>query len=62
MALKDFNTTEEVAEYLSVSVNTVRKWRADGSGPRGLRLGRVVRYSRADVEHWLAERAGDDAA
>lgn len=45
----------EVAEELGVSVGTVRRWRLFGRGPRFVKVGgTAVRYSRADVETWLA--------
>jgi excisionase family DNA binding protein len=48
---------EEVAEYLDVSVATVRTWRANKSGPRGIRVGKHVRYRPSDVELWLELRS-----
>lgn len=47
----------EVAEYLDVPVSTVRTWRANKSGPRGIRVGRHVRYRLRDIELWLERRA-----
>lgn len=49
-------TTAELAAWLQVPPETVYKWRYTGSGPRGVRLGRHVRYRRTDVEAWLTER------
>jgi excisionase family DNA binding protein len=48
---------EELAAYLDVSVATVRTWRANKSGPRGIRIGRHVRYRPSDVELWLELRS-----
>lgn len=53
MASEEFYGTTELAEYLDVPVATVRKWRFEGHGPRSLKVGRHVRYRRADVEQWL---------
>lgn len=50
-------TLQEVAEYLGVPVRTVYSWRQTGAGPRGFRVGRHVRYRRADVDAWLSEQA-----
>jgi len=46
-----------------VAVGTLRRWRAEGSGPPALRAGRTVRYRRADVDAWLQRHAddGDDS-
>ncbi|WP_395695054.1 helix-turn-helix transcriptional regulator [Nocardioides sp.] len=52
-ALGDFLTTEELAAYLKVPVPTVRAWRHNGTGPKGIRLGRHVRYRRTDVDRWI---------
>lgn len=49
-------TIEEVAEYLQVPVQTLYHWRYKRTGPRGVRVGRFVRYHRADVEAWLRTR------
>lgn len=46
-----------LAEYLDVPEWTIRKWRAQGTGPPGLRVGRHVRYRPADVRRWLDELA-----
>jgi predicted DNA-binding transcriptional regulator AlpA len=57
-------TLKEVATLIRVPEATLRYWRHLGTGPRGFRIGRSVRYWRNDVMHWLDEqsrhpRAGD---
>ena len=57
-------TIKEVAALVRVPEATLRYWRHLGTGPRGFRIGRSVRYWRNDVMHWLEEqsrhpRAGD---
>jgi Helix-turn-helix domain len=47
---------EETAYFLGVSIDTVRTWRRLGRGPRGLRLGKHVKYRPQDVTAWLATR------
>lgn len=47
-------TLAEVADLLSVPVGTLYSWRHRGEGPRGYKMGRHVRYSRASVESWLS--------
>ena len=49
-------TEEELASEVRRTVATVRRWRVGGTGPVFLRIERVVRYSRVDVNHWLGER------
>lgn len=49
-------TTIEVAAWLRVPVQTLYAWRSQGLGPRGLKVGRHLRWRREDVERWLADR------
>jgi hypothetical protein len=44
--------TTAIAVRFLVPEATVRKWRQNGTGPRGVRFGRHVRYALADVEAW----------
>jgi excisionase family DNA binding protein len=55
-------TDKEVAAYLRVPAETLRKWRQHGSGPQFAKLGRYVRYCRSDVDAWVtAQRAAATA-
>ncbi len=47
----------DLAERYAVSVETIRKWRKECTGPVGVKFGRHVRYSLAEVERWERERA-----
>lgn len=49
----DLIGVEEVASMIGVSASTVRWWRQTGKGPRSARIGKHVRYRRADIEAWL---------
>lgn len=44
-----------VAEFLGVPERTVEMWRARGKGPRGIRVGRHLRYVPSDVLEWVAQ-------
>ena len=57
MPTNDLLTTIELAEYLKVPVESVRKWRKNRDGPRAVRVGRHIRYRRADIDAWLESRA-----
>jgi excisionase family DNA binding protein len=49
-------TSDELAEYLGLSVKTIKRWRVQGKGPRALQLagtGTSVRYRVSDVDAWL---------
>ena len=37
-------TEEQVAEQLSITTNTLRKWRWLGKGPAFIKIGAAVRY------------------
>ena len=52
----DIWTTKQLAEYLKVSIPQVNAFRAYGTGPVYLKIGKLVRYRRKDVEKWLAEQ------
>lgn len=54
-------TLKEVAELLDVSTNTIYYWRWQGTGPKGHKVGKHVRYRRSDIDAWLDER-GDDVS
>lgn len=55
-------STAALASELDVPESTVRAWRFNGTGPRGIRVGKGVRYARADVEAWLDRLAAAEAA
>jgi excisionase family DNA binding protein len=44
---------DELSRYTGIPKNTLYYWRLDRRGPRGMKLGKHVRYRRADVEAWL---------
>lgn len=57
-------SVDDVATYLGVPVKTLYQWRHKGIGPRGLRVGRHLRYRRKDIDFWLdglddGRRSGD---
>lgn len=49
-------SAEEVAAFLNVPVATLYQWRHHGVGPRGMRVGRHLRYRRQELEAWLDTR------
>lgn len=63
MAAKtEFLSPDDLAEELRVPVRTIYAWRYRGEGPRGIKIGRHVRYRRDDVEAWLAAQADPEPA
>lgn len=52
--LTKYITTAELAEYTRTTQATVRYWRATGSGPVGIKVGRHVLYDLGVVDQWIA--------
>lgn len=57
-------TMETLANYLSLSVETLRNWRAGSvkQGPKAVKIGTAVRFRPEDVAAWLdtlAEERGE---
>lgn len=47
-------TTPVAAEYLgNLKPNTLEIWRIQGTGPRFIKCGRLVRYAVADLDAYL---------
>ncbi|WP_164477768.1 helix-turn-helix transcriptional regulator [Nocardioides pantholopis] len=55
-------TLAELAAELGVSVQALYDLRSQGRGPRGFRVGRVLRFRVSEVQAWLAQLEADDAA
>lgn len=49
-------TTKQAAEFLQVKKTTLEQWRWHGKGPQFCKVGRCVRYRRADLEAFLEGR------
>lgn len=47
----------ELSRYLGIPEGTLSQWRAKGTGPKRIRLGRHVRYRMSDVEAFLDQQA-----
>jgi excisionase family DNA binding protein len=54
-------TAAEAAEYVNYPEETLRRWRALGTGPRYIKAGRHVRYRKAALDKWLEERERESA-
>ena len=52
MSTKLMNT-DEVAEHLSITIQTLFRWRQKGYVPAWMRIGpRIIRYKMSDVVEW----------
>ena len=56
-SIETLMTTEQLAEFLQVPLATLYQWRHKGTGPKGIKVGKHVRYRRSDVEAWLETQA-----
>ena len=54
-------SNQDLADRYGVDVRTIRHWRMAGTGPRGVRLGRHVRYALTEVRRWERQQARDQA-
>jgi excisionase family DNA binding protein len=52
-ATPQYLTAEQVGELLQVSSRTVQRWALEDASMPALRLGRTVRFPRAEFERWL---------
>jgi predicted DNA-binding transcriptional regulator AlpA len=52
----EYLTTPEAAAYLKLSRQSLEgaRYRADGSGPRYIKLTRSVRYRRSALDAWMS--------
>ena len=58
----EYLTTQEVADLLRTSPETVRFWRHAGNkGPKSFKVGRRVLYAAEDVEAFIADARGVSA-
>ena len=53
--VSDFLTSAQVAQFLGLHPLTLNQWRSRNTGPAYIRVGRSIRYSRADIDAWLAQ-------
>lgn len=47
-----YMTVSQAAEYLSISVPTLNRYRCQGVGPKYAKLGSNVRYTNVDLDEW----------
>lgn len=49
-------TPNDLAIYFDLPLSTIYSWRSKGTGPRGFRVGKFVRYRLEDVQAWEQEQ------
>lgn len=55
-------TEYEAAEWLTVSVGSLRAWRGHLTGPRFVRIGAQVRYRPADLDAYIEAQICETAS
>lgn len=50
-------TTRQAAEYLSLQPQTLRDWRANGRGPKSIKVEGAVRYRAVDLAVFVEQRS-----
>ncbi|MBI4001062.1 MAG: helix-turn-helix domain-containing protein [Nitrospira defluvii] len=45
-----------LAKYLKFERKTAQAWRTRGGGPPFIKVGRLIRYRKADVDAWIESR------
>ena len=51
-------TSREIADYLVISVSTLRRRIDDDDFPAPLRIGRQLRWTPSSIQKWLDEQCG----
>ena len=54
--VEELLSTEDVADVLGIPLATLRKWRFEGRGPKGFRIGRHVRFRPSEVQRWIEDQ------
>ena len=58
----EFIDEPTLASELDVSEWTPIAWRRNGTGPDYIKVGRLIRYRRSDIDSWLAENTHSKCA
>lgn len=45
--------TRQASELTGISTVTLERWRVDGAGPPYVKLGRLVKYRRQDLDEFM---------
>jgi hypothetical protein len=56
MAVPQLFAEQQAAQILRVTVKALQKWRVMGTGPRFVKMGRLVRYTEDALEEFVQQR------
>lgn len=51
--MEEYLTIGQAADYMQKPVETLRKWRSQGYGPKAARAGRSLLYRRSEIDRWI---------
>lgn len=53
---------DETADMLGVSRRTLPVWRVQGRGPKFIKIGKLVRYKREEIDAWMRQHTYDSTS
>ena len=53
---RSLESETQAALYLGISPRTLQAWRCRGDGPAFIKVGRSVRYDRAELDRFITEQ------
>jgi excisionase family DNA binding protein len=51
--MNEIFTQQEAADYLRVTVRTLRRWQQTNTGPEFSKAGKLIRYRKSKIDEWL---------
>jgi len=57
----EYLTPEDLAGLFEVPVSTIYGWRQKHYGPRAAKIGKHLRYKRAEVDRWVTQQMAASA-
>jgi excisionase family DNA binding protein len=51
-------TKQQVADLLNISVKTIELWMINGTGPKPIRINKLVRFKESEVEAFIENLFG----
>lgn len=52
-AVRQLLNNDEAADELGISRRTLPVWRVQGKGPKFIKIGKLVRYERSELDAWM---------
>jgi len=55
-------STQQAADYFSISQRTLESWRLTGEGPHFVKIGRLVKYNLSDLDEYITNQTRDNTS